>query len=106
MTLGVNNEWIGMSYIFKEHEDLRHPFKIKKIYVSYPEDKGWMWKIEVDCNSCINKDGQIEFEPIPSERNENVLNRCRFKTFNEAAAVLLEAFGRLPENDYYKIKRR
>lgn len=38
----------------------------------------------------LSKDGNFEYEPMPSERDEDFLIRCRFGTAEEAA----EAFRR------------
>lgn len=37
---------------------------------------------------CLNRDGQWEHEPIPSERNDAFLDRCRYYSVEEAVAML------------------
>ena len=35
--------------------------------------------------NCLNKDGDWEYEPMPSGRDDDFLARCRFETFEAAA---------------------
>ena len=37
---------------------------------------------------CLNREGQWEWEPRPSERDEGFFARCRFDTLDEARAAL------------------
>ena len=34
--------------------------------------------------TCLNKDGEMEYEPIPSNRDDAFIARCRFDTLAEA----------------------
>ncbi len=34
--------------------------------------------------SCLNKDGEMEWEPRPSSRTEDFYNRCRFDNLDDA----------------------
>ena len=43
--------------------------------------------------SCLNKSGQWEYEPIPSERDDAFFARCRFNTFDEAADFVVQFCG-------------
>ena len=36
---------------------------------------------------CLNKLGEWEYEPIPSERKDDFIGRCRFSTPNEALSA-------------------
>lgn len=38
--------------------------------------------------SCLNKDGEWEHEPLPSNRDDDFLSRCRFHCFESAADAL------------------
>lgn len=53
-----------------------------------------LWAVS-NGGSCLAKDGEWEYEPLPSSRDDDFLKRCRFATFEEAveradAAVLIE----------------
>jgi len=37
---------------------------------------------------CLNKNSEWEFEPIPSSRDDEFLERCRFDSFEEAVLAL------------------
>ncbi len=37
-------------------------------------------------SACINKDGELEYEPMPSSRDEGFYKRCRF-TLEEAEKI-------------------
>jgi len=41
------------------------------------------WAVK-DGNYCLNKDGEWEYEPMPSSRDEGFLKRCRFESAEEA----------------------
>ena len=47
-------------------------------------DKGRIWAITQGNNICLNKDGNWEYQPMPSNRSEAFLNRCRFGTEKQA----------------------
>ena len=36
---------------------------------------------------CLNRDGDLEYEPLPSSRDADFMRRCRFATAEEALAV-------------------
>jgi hypothetical protein len=38
--------------------------------------------------SVLNKDLEFEYEPMPSSRDEDFFNRCRFRSVEEAAQYL------------------
>lgn len=38
--------------------------------------------------SCLNKDGEWEFEPLPSNRSDEFFLRCRYETFEAASSAL------------------
>jgi hypothetical protein len=42
------------------------------------------WAIYDDCNSCLNHDGQWEYEPQPSSRTDEFLARCQWFDRDEA----------------------
>ena len=45
------------------------------------------WAIKHHGN-CLNKNGEWEHEPIPSNRDEDFLARCRYDSFDEACECL------------------
>jgi len=46
------------------------------------------WKV-TDGFSCLNKNGEWEYEPIPSARDKEFLARCRFDSAQEAIDAAL-----------------
>lgn len=46
------------------------------------------WSVRLDGN-CLNKRGDWEWEPMPSSRDDEFLNRCRFETLEEALDAAL-----------------
>lgn len=42
-----------------------------------------LWAIR-EGGSCLNKDGQWEYEPIPSSRDKDFIGRCRWATAQDA----------------------
>lgn len=54
-------------------------------------DGGYLWAIRKHHgNVCLNNEGEWEFEPSPSGRDEEFLKRCRFETIED----VLEAWNR------------
>lgn len=49
-------------------------------------DGGFRWVVRRD-GSCLNSDGEFEYEPMPSSRDDDFLARCRFATVEGAYAV-------------------
>lgn len=37
---------------------------------------------------CLNRDGEWEYEPQPSSRDDAFIDRCRFRSLDEAAETL------------------
>jgi hypothetical protein len=69
------------------------------------EERSWgsfgvTWAI-ISGSSCLNKDGQWEYEPMPSSRDDEFFSRCRFTSVDEAVKTLLAS----PEFDKITMKR-
>ena len=47
---------------------------------------GDKWAVVDVGRLCLNSDGEWEYEPMPSNRDETFLGRCRF-SFEEAVAL-------------------
>jgi hypothetical protein len=41
-------------------------------------------------NFCINKDGDSEYEPMGSQRDDEFFARCRYNTFEEAETAYIK----------------
>ena len=53
--------------------------------------------------ACFNREGEWEYEPIPSERDDGFIARCRFETWDDAAKLVERYFkaapwGRIEQN--------
>lgn len=67
-------------------------FEVGKLY--YPNglkaepvlqmDGTYLWCIRTGAMQCINRKGELEFEPSPSGRTKAFLRRCRFASLAEA----------------------
>jgi hypothetical protein len=49
---------------------------------SFPPDPE-TWAIK-DGGYCLNREGEFEYEPLPSDRDDAFLARCRWRTVAEA----------------------
>jgi hypothetical protein len=58
-----------------------------RIEAAKQRDGRVLWKVREHGN-VLNKTGEWEWEPIPSERDDEFLDRCRFDTPHEALACL------------------
>lgn len=50
-----------------------------------------LWKVKRGDSHCLNKDGEWEYEPLPSSRDDDFLTRCRYSTADEAIDAALKA---------------
>lgn len=56
------------------------PVVLEKVFGREEKAK---WAVR-DGGDCLNKKGKFEYEPMPSSRTEDFLNRCRFSSTEEA----------------------
>lgn len=49
-----------------------------------PGPCGYKWAIRRGGGECLANDGEWEIEPMPSGRDEEFMERCRFDTIEEA----------------------
>lgn len=62
------------------------------IEVAHTKPSGWhVFAVRNGAGSCLNKDGEWEYEPMPSNRDEKFIFRCRFDSFSDAAKALGKA---------------
>lgn len=50
-----------------------------------------LWKVKRGDAHCLNRDGEWEYEPLPSSRDDDFLARCRYATADEAIDAALKA---------------
>lgn len=73
----------------KINNSLSHYFNI---YINRMPQETGEDKYSIKWNSYVlNKNNELEFEPFPSSRDDDYLERCRFNTFDEAKAALEKA---------------
>ena len=58
------------TYRFKEHRTITVEWRDGR-------DRHDLWAV-VDCGLCFNNRGEWEYEPLPSSRTDEFLERCRF----------------------------
>ena len=51
-------------------------FRRGRISIEFRGDS--QWAVLEDSSYCLNRDGEFEYEPLPSSRDEAFLKRCRF----------------------------
>lgn len=71
------------SYLLVEPDQNNREITLERV----PHPGGYRWAIRSENNGCLNRDGHWEWEPRPSERDEEFFERCRFATEEEALAV-------------------
>ncbi len=54
------------------------------------------WAV-VETGMCLNRDGDWEYEPLPSRRDEEFFTRCRF-SLDEALRLALAWVNQTPED--------
>lgn len=59
-------------------------------------DGSVLWVIRNQSQGCMAKDGQWEWEPRPSGRNDAFMARCRFATVQEAYETWERAVAGVP----------
>jgi len=70
--------------------------RIEIVATKFAGDRPTAWAIR-ESSMVMNKDGQWEFEPSPSERDESFLARTRFDQCEDAAACVLRFHQDYPE---------
>lgn len=59
------------------------------------------WAIVDEMNTCLNHDGEWEWEPSPSSRTDEFFARCRWSDLREAVAFVEDHLAKYPSG--YKI---
>lgn len=65
------------------------------VATKFDGDKPSAWAIR-ELEMVLAKDGEWEYEPSPSERNEEFITRTRFPTAEEAAEHVIKYFPNYP----------
>lgn len=60
---------------------------------------GMVFAVKNKFGDCLNKEGDWETEPFPSNRTPEFIARCRWNDFTEAANALEKAAANLSEYD-------
>jgi hypothetical protein len=86
---------VSSSDLVSTEYQYRHDFESHKLdpvtfhRMNSPFYTGERWAVR-RLSSCLNSDGEWEYEPMPSSRNDAFYARCRFDTL-EAAKRTLES---------------
>lgn len=75
-----STEWEPISYARPGRPSAQRLVTIDK---TYQRDGTFKWKVSRG-RSCFNKQGEWEYEPLPSHRDDAFLQRCRYDTLSEA----------------------
>lgn len=77
----------------REVMQLPHPYTPEVAIARYRQREGPdKWVVQSNSN-VLNKDGEWEWEPRPSSRDDAYLARCRFDTAEEALAAYIKFEG-------------
>jgi hypothetical protein len=81
--------WIPQSWIPDDATQVEKARELRIVSVGQIEgpDK---FAVRLSGN-CLNRRGEWEYEPSPSNRDEAFMRRCRFKTFEDAASRATDA---------------
>ena len=63
---------------------LKYPAEADRNHVYVRRTGKTSWAITNDSHNCLNRDGEWEYSPLPSNRDDEYLNRCRYKSREEA----------------------
>ena len=67
---------------------------IRNLQVAARRPNGWA--IIDGTNYVLNRDGEWEYEPMPSSRDDDFFTRCRWPTAREAVAFAEQHMARYP----------
>lgn len=59
-----------------------------KVYIKRTSSN--RWGIFIYGNSCVNKQGEVEYQGMPSNRDDDFFNRCRFDDLQKAIAYYMQ----------------
>jgi hypothetical protein len=86
----TNKDLIPVVYMLRsEFESFRRgltspPVEVIRSVSPFYEGERWVVRMG---GRCVNVDGGLEFEPIPSDRDEKFYGRCRFMSLTDALAA-------------------
>jgi len=66
-----------------EFDDMQKHDNIRFTRMNSPFYEGEKWAVR-QLSRCLNKEGEWEWEPIPSSRDDAFYTRCRFDSLDEA----------------------
>lgn len=64
-----------------------------KVEVAKQKDGSTLWAVRT-FGDCLNKRGEWEYEPLPSSRDAEFIQRCRFATARDAIDAALNQGGK------------
>lgn len=79
-------ELIATSYRFRDEINSRKIDSVSFDLMASPFYFGYRWAVR-KTGSCLAKDGEWEYEPIPSSRDDEFYKRCRFDSLEDAIAA-------------------
>lgn len=81
-------KWIPVAWEReKDFKDMQSASKIRICLMNSPFYKGLRYAVR-DGGMVLSIDGQWEFEPMPSSRDDAFYERFRFKTFEDAQKAI------------------
>lgn len=90
-------EWIATEWVRRSDFEARTSLRFSIVLMNSHSYPGKRYAVRF-LGFCLNVDGQTEYEPLSSERDNDFYKRCRFKTMTQAKQVLAK-FEK--ENPFY-----
>lgn len=83
---GTLNGLVGTEFAFKADFDSMRFDGPKFVRMNSPFYYGEKWAVR-RMSACLNRDGEWEYEPMPSSRDDEFYARCRFDSLKHAVAT-------------------
>jgi hypothetical protein len=83
---GSVQRMVSTRYQFKTDFDNREVGAVTFDLMNSPYYEGERWAVRRN-SACLNKDGEWEYEPLPSSRDDDFYARCRFESLEIAVAA-------------------
>lgn len=87
---------VSTRYQFKTDFDNHNISPVTFDRMSSPFYGGEKWAVRRN-SSCLARDGEWEYEPIPSSRDDEFYARCRFDSLADALAAVERANNRITD---------
>lgn len=104
--MGLPQYWVSTSWEWNRDLMPRGYESIESVRIDAVHGRGGITRYAVrQSGACMDANGEWEFEPMPSSRDDEWLNRFRFDTW-EAAARAVEKYVKSPLGRFHRMAER